>query len=205
MFYDPPDHVLNYAQKHALPFPVMHDGFGEIAKSFEDVRLTPTSFIMDKQGRIIQRVVGELDFDSLHRLLTEQLGEKQLMLWVKAWHIIFMVTWFAGLFYLPRLFVYHAMCDIAKAEDATSIARFKIMEHKLFYGIMTPGAIFTLIFGLWLWLGYGIQGGWLHAKLVLVALLVAYHIYCGKAECWISSMDRNRHSHVYYRWLNEVR
>jgi peroxiredoxin len=73
MFYDPPNHVLNYAQKHALPFPVMHDGFGEIAKSFEDVRLTPTSFIMDKQGRVIQRVVGELDFTSLHSLLTEQL------------------------------------------------------------------------------------------------------------------------------------
>ena len=75
MFYDPPDHVLNYAQKHSLPFPVMHDGYGEIAKSFEDVRLTPTSFIMDKQGRIIQRVVGGLDFTSLHSLLTEQLGK----------------------------------------------------------------------------------------------------------------------------------
>jgi peroxiredoxin len=75
MFYDPPDHVLNYAQKHALPFPVMHDGYGEIAKSFEDVRLTPTSFIMDKQGRVIQRVVGELDFNSLHGLLAEQLGK----------------------------------------------------------------------------------------------------------------------------------
>ena len=75
MFYDPPDHVLNYAQKHSLPFPVMHDGYGEIAKSFEDVRLPPTSFIMDKQGRIIQRVVGGLDFTSLHSLLTEQLGK----------------------------------------------------------------------------------------------------------------------------------
>ncbi|HLD09328.1 MAG TPA: TlpA disulfide reductase family protein [Methylophilaceae bacterium] len=75
MFYDPPDHVLNYTQKHSLPFPVMHDGYGKIAKSFEDVRLTPTSFIMDKQGRIIQRVVGELDFTSLHSLLTEQLGK----------------------------------------------------------------------------------------------------------------------------------
>jgi len=75
MFYDPPDHVLNYAQKHSLPFPVMHDGFGEIANRFEDVRLTPTSFIMDKQGRIIQRVVGALDFTSLHSLLAEQLGK----------------------------------------------------------------------------------------------------------------------------------
>ena len=79
------------------------------------------------------------------------------MLWVKAWHIIFMVTWFAGMFYLPRLFVYHAM-----SEDKISHERFKIMERKLFYGIMTPGGILTIVFGLWLWLGYGITGGWLH-------------------------------------------
>jgi putative membrane protein len=125
------------------------------------------------------------------------------MLWVKAWHIIFMMTWFAGLFYLPRLFVYHAMCDANKPEDAASIARFKIMERKLFYGIMTPGAIFTIVFGLWLWLGYGITGGWLHAKLTLVVLLVVYHIYCGKLLRDFKH-DRNRHSHVYYRWFNEV-
>lgn len=74
MFYDPPSHVLNYAQKNALPFPVMHDGFGEIANRFEDVRLTPTSFIMDKEGRVIQRVIGELDFTSLQHLLNKQLG-----------------------------------------------------------------------------------------------------------------------------------
>ena len=85
------------------------------------------------------------------------------MLWIKAWHIIFMVTWFAGLFYLPRLFVYHAM-----SEDAISQERFKVMERKLFYGIMTPGAILTIVFGVWLWLGYGITGGWLMAKLLLV-------------------------------------
>ena len=78
------------------------------------------------------------------------------MLWIKALHIIFMVTWFAGLFYLPRLFVYHAM-----SEDKTSIERFKIMESKLFFGIMTPGAVLTAAFGLWLWLGYGFGGGWL--------------------------------------------
>ena len=125
------------------------------------------------------------------------------MLWVKAWHIIFMVTWFARLFYLPRLFVYHAMCDATKPEDAASIARFKIMERKLFYGIMMPGGILTIAFGLWLWLGYGITGGWLHAKLALVALLVAYHIYCGKLLRDFKH-DRNRHSHVYYRWFNEV-
>lgn len=120
------------------------------------------------------------------------------MLWIKAWHIIFMVTWFAGLFYLPRLFVYHAM-----SEDEASRERFKVMERKLFYGIMTPGAIFTIVFGAWLWLGYGITGGWLMAKLALVAGLVIYHIYCGKLLIDFKR-DRNTHSHIYYRWFNEV-
>ncbi|ROH86227.1 protoporphyrinogen oxidase HemJ [Pseudomethylobacillus aquaticus] len=120
------------------------------------------------------------------------------MLWIKAWHIIFMVTWFAGLFYLPRLFVYHAMCA-----DSASNERFKIMERKLFYGIMTPGAIFTIVFGVWLWLGYGHAGGWLHAKLALVAGLLVYHIYCGKLLLDFKH-DRNTRSHVYYRWFNEV-
>lgn len=120
------------------------------------------------------------------------------MLWVKAWHIVFMVTWFAGLFYLPRLFVYHAMAD-----DKASHTRFKVMERKLYYGIMTPGAILTIAFGLWLWLGYGIGGGWLHAKIALVAVLVAYHLYCGKLLQDFKH-DRNRHGHVYYRWFNEV-
>lgn len=120
------------------------------------------------------------------------------MEWIKAWHIIFMVTWFAGLFYLPRLFVYHAM-----AEDAPSQARFKIMERKLYYGIMTPGAVLTIVFGLWLMLGYGFHGGWLHAKLALVLLLVVYHAYCGKLLADFKH-DRNKHSHVFYRWLNEA-
>jgi hypothetical protein len=82
------------------------------------------------------------------------------MLWVKSLHIVFMVTWFAGLFYLPRLFVYHA-----QAQDAIGIERFKLMERKLYFGIMTPGAVLTIASGLWLWLGYGISGGWLYAKL----------------------------------------
>jgi protoporphyrinogen IX oxidase len=119
------------------------------------------------------------------------------MLWIKALHISFMVTWFGGLFYLPRLFVYHAM-----ASDATSIERFKIMERKLYFGIMTPGAILTIIFGLWLWLGYGITGGWMHAKLFLVLILVIYHFYCGKLLKDFK-LDRNRNSHVFYRWFNE--
>src|SRR5450830_78787 len=120
------------------------------------------------------------------------------MLWIKALHIIFMVTWFAGLFYLPRLFVYHSL-----SEDSASIARFKIMERKLFYGIMTPGAVLTIIFGMWLWLGYGASGAWIHAKVTLVALLVIYHIYCGKLLLDFKH-DRNKHSHVYYRWFNEI-
>ncbi|HRQ05594.1 MAG TPA: protoporphyrinogen oxidase HemJ [Nitrosomonas halophila] len=120
------------------------------------------------------------------------------MLWVKSLHIIFMVTWFAGLFYLPRLFVYHAMCD-----DQPGNERFKVMERKLYYGIMTPGALLTIAFGTWLWLGYGFAGGWLHAKLALVVLLVAYHVYCGKLLLDFKH-DRNRHGHVYYRWFNEL-
>src|SRR5688500_14608585 len=118
------------------------------------------------------------------------------MLWVKAFHVIFMVTWFAGLFYLPRLFVYHAM-----AEDRASIERFKLMERKLFFGIMTPGAVLTIAFGIGL-LGSGISGGWLNLKLALVFVLIAYHIYCGKLLIDFK-LERNRHSHVFYRWLNE--
>ena len=119
------------------------------------------------------------------------------MLWVKALHIIFMVTWFAGLFYLPRLFVYHAQSD-----DRVSQERFKVMERKLYYGIMAPGAILTIAFGLWLWLGYGFSGGWLHAKLSLVAVLVAYHLWCGKLLVDFKR-DRNAKSHVWFRWFNE--
>ena len=124
------------------------------------------------------------------------------MLWIKAFHIIFMVTWFAGLFYLPRLFVYHAM-----STDHTSIQRFKIMERKLFYGIMTPGAIITIFTGLWMLDGYAWMlykhAGWLHIKLALVLILVFYHIYCGYLLVQFKH-NRNKHSHVFYRWLNEV-
>jgi putative membrane protein len=119
------------------------------------------------------------------------------MLWIKSLHIIFMVAWFAGLFYLPRLFVYHAMSD-----DFPGSERFKVMERKLYYGIMGPSAVLTVVFGLWLWLGFGITGAWLHAKLALVVLLIGYHMYCGRLLADFKT-DRNRHSHIYYRWFNE--
>jgi protoporphyrinogen IX oxidase len=125
------------------------------------------------------------------------------MLWIKSLHIIFMVTWFAGLFYLPRLYVYHAMCGLDDPADASSIARFKIMERKLFWGIMTPGAILTILFGIWLWLDYGFSGSWLHIKLSLVVLLIIYHVYCGKL-LYDFKHDKNSRSHVYYRWFNEI-
>ena len=113
-----------------------------------------------------------------------------------------MVTWFAGLFYLPRLFVYHAM-----SSDTISIERFKIMERKLYWGITTPGMVLTLGFGIWMlisyaWALYG-HSGWLHAKLAVLVLMVIYHIQCGR---WLLlfKRDQNRRSHVYYRWMNEV-
>jgi putative membrane protein len=119
------------------------------------------------------------------------------MLTLKSLHIVFMVTWFAGLFYLPRLFVYHAM-----THDQEGIDRFKIMERKLFYGIMTPGAILTIVSGFWLWLGWGFSGGWLYVKLLFVAVLIAYHLLCGKLLVDFRK-EQNRHSHVWYRWFNE--
>ena len=120
------------------------------------------------------------------------------MLLVKSLHLLFMVTWFAGLFYLPRLFVYHA-----QASDRISIERFKVMERKLFWGIATPGGVLTLVFGLWLWLGwFQGAGGWLHAKLALVGVLVAYHAWCGKLMLDFRN-ERNTRSHVWFRWFNE--
>jgi protoporphyrinogen IX oxidase len=124
------------------------------------------------------------------------------MLWLKALHLIFMVTWFAGIFYLPRLFVYHAT-----AEDKIGIERFKIMERKLYWGIATPGAVLTWIFGAWMlydyaWAAYG-AAGWLHLKLGLLVLLSCYHAWCGKLLIDFKR-DRNRHNHVWYRWFNEI-
>ncbi len=120
------------------------------------------------------------------------------MLWIKAFHIIFMVTWFAGMFYLPRLFVYHAMCT-----DEAGNARFKTMERKLFFGIMTPGGVLTIVFGLWLWLDYGFSGQWLMWKLLLVMLLLVYHGWCLVVMRSFQD-DRNTRGHVYYRVMNEL-
>jgi putative membrane protein len=120
------------------------------------------------------------------------------MLWIKSLHIVFVVAWFAGLFYLPRLFVYHA-----QSADAVSNERFKVMERKLYRGIMTPCMVLTLVFGTWMWLGYGFSGRWLHAKLVLVGLLVAYHFWLGRIARDFAR-DSNRRSHRFFRWINEL-
>lgn len=124
-----------------------------------------------------------------------------LILWLKAFHLIAVVTWFAAIFYLPRLFVYHAM-----AEDEISRERFKVMERKLYRGIMTPSMIAVLILGGWMllenWSAYMSQG-WMHAKLALVVLLIGYHHICG-AYMKKFARDDNRKSHVFYRWFNEI-
>jgi len=120
------------------------------------------------------------------------------MLLIKSLHIFFVITWFAGLFYLPRLFVYHCL-----ATDAIGIARFKVMERKLFWGIMTPSAVLAIVFGSWLVLGYGFAGGWLNLKLALVLLLVAHHVWLGKLMRDFAA-DRNAHGDKFYRWINEI-
>ncbi len=123
------------------------------------------------------------------------------MLYWKAFHIMAMVSWFAGLFYLPRLFVYHAM-----TEDAAGQERFCIMERKLYRGIMTPAMLATVIAGLSLllpqWSIYKTMI-WVHIKLTLVLLLLGYHIYCGQLLKNFAT-GNNRHSHVFYRWFNEI-
>lgn len=119
------------------------------------------------------------------------------MLVLKSLHIIFVVSWFAGLFYLPRLFVNHAM-----VEDAATRDRLALMERKLFR-FMTPLGGLAVIFGLWLWFGYGFRGGWLHVKTLLVVGLIAYHWYCGRLMADFAA-GRNRRSHVWYRYFNEV-
>lgn len=124
-----------------------------------------------------------------------------LYLWLKALHIIAMVCWFAGLFYLPRLFVYHAM-----SEDQASRERFCIMERKLYRGIMWPSLIATAALGLWLLSlnpSYYFSQGWMHAKLALVLLLVIYQLMCG-SQLKAFARGENQRSHVFYRWFNEA-
>lgn len=120
--------------------------------------------------------------------------------WFLSLHLIFMVTWFAGLFYLPRLFVYHAM-----TEDAPGNERFKVMERKLFYGIMTPGGVITVIFGgiMLALVPVHLEQPWMHFKLTLIAALIAYHLWCGKLVADFAA-DRNTRGHYWYRWFNEL-
>lgn len=121
--------------------------------------------------------------------------------WLKAFHLIFMVTWFAGLFYLPRLFVYHAMAD-----DEVGRERFKVMERKLYAGIMTPSLVLLVMMGAGLIAVWGMAwfkaSTWLHVKLALVAVLIGYHFYLGRLVQRFKA-DQNRHTHVFYRWINE--
>lgn len=119
-----------------------------------------------------------------------------LMLWIKALHIVFIASWFAGLFYLPRIFV-----NLAMESDATATTRLLLMARKL-YRFTTLIAVPALGFGFWLW-SYGFTGGWLHAKLALVALVIGYHHACGSLLKKFEN-GNNQRSHVWYRWFNEV-
>lgn len=121
------------------------------------------------------------------------------MLWSKALHIVFVTSWFAGLFYLPRIFVNLALVP---AESRAERERLLLMAGKL-YRFMTPLAVLAMGLGLWLWLGYGFAGGWLHAKTALVAVLVGYHWYCGRLLAAFAA-GRNTRGHVWYRYFNEL-
>ncbi len=121
-------------------------------------------------------------------------------LWIKAFHIIAVVCWFAGLFYLPRLFVYHAM-----SSDSISQERFTVMERKLYRGIMHPSLVATLLLGIsMLYMNPALlKAGWMHVKLTLVALLIIYHFYLGAIYNRFAQGE-NQKSHVFYRWFNEL-
>lgn len=128
------------------------------------------------------------------------------MLWIKAFHIIAVICWFAAIFYLPRLFVYHAMLEDKHGEDKSSSERFKVMQRKLYRGIMTPSMIATIVLGGWLLsfnLDYYLSQGWVHAKLTLIVLLVVYHLYCGHLMRQFRD-DENTRSHKFYRVFNEI-
>lgn len=121
------------------------------------------------------------------------------MFWVKSFHIFFVASWFAGLFYLPRIFV-----NLAMETNEAATARLLMMARKL-YRFMTILAVPALVFGLWLWLGYGFGkgSGWIHAKLVIVVFLVFYHHGCGVLLRKFEA-GQNKHSHKWYRWFNEA-
>ncbi len=119
------------------------------------------------------------------------------MLWLKALHIVFVTSWFAGLFYLPRIFV-----NLAMEDNEAARARLLLMARKL-YRFMTLLAVPAVVFGLWLWLGYGFRGGWLHAKLALVIVLIGYHHGCGRLLKKFEAGGNTR-SHVWFRWFNEL-
>ena len=119
------------------------------------------------------------------------------MLVVKSLHIVFVVSWFAGLFYLPRIFV-----NLAMVEEPAVRAHLLVMARKL-YRFMTPLGVLAIVFGLWLWFGFGFSGGWLHAKTLLVAFLVVYHLACGRLLRAFAE-GRNRRTHLWYRVFNEI-
>ncbi len=121
------------------------------------------------------------------------------MLVIKALHISLVVAWFAGLFYLPRIFVNLAMVP---ADSSAERERLLLMAGKL-YRFMTPLGILAVGLGFWLWFGYGFSGGWLHAKTALVTLLIVYHLYCGQLlRAFVAG--RCHRSHVWFRWFNEL-
>ncbi len=121
------------------------------------------------------------------------------MLVVKALHISFVVAWFAGLFYLPRIYVNLAMVPAGSTAERE---RLLLMAHKL-YRFMTPLGVLAVLLGLWLWFGFGFGGGWLHVKTALVLLLIAYHAYCGRLLQQFRQ-DANRRPHVWFRFFNEM-
>lgn len=121
------------------------------------------------------------------------------MLWIKAFHIVFVVSWFAGLFYLPRIFVNLAMVPEGSTAERE---RLLLMAGKL-YRFVTPIAVLALGLGLWLWLGFGITGGWMHAKLALVLGLIGYHHVCGRLLRQFQN-GQCRRSHVWFRVFNEI-
>ena len=124
------------------------------------------------------------------------------ILWIRAFHVISVIAWMSGMLYLPRLFVYHTETTRGSPDSE----RFKIMERKRYYGIRTPGAVLTVALGVWMlvdgWEAYE-HAAWMHAKLLLAAILIAYHLYCAKLLAGFKH-DRNRRSHIFYRWFNEL-